>query len=256
MMISAADSLMPSAQQFGIMAVLLAAVVALYLYSRRRRRPTDGTPKQYRRELNSATAQGRTVQRDMEQLLTELERLAARLNEQLDAKHQDLQQSLAEADKRISALRILLEEAKRRLDRGPLPAAPAREGAPADVVQVDADCVRPERPPAPTPAPSMTAPTMTATTTTATVAQPAAIIAGRLTPRPVGQVEPRVAAIDERPASDRRRRIYQLADEGLTPLQIAVQLGQPVGEVELILNLRVAQPLTSDVKGQPPSAMM
>jgi septal ring factor EnvC (AmiA/AmiB activator) len=192
MMISAADSFMPSAQQFGIMAVLLAAVVASYLYSRHRRRPTDGTPKQYRRELDSAAAQGRTVQRDMEQLLTELERLAARLNEQLDAKHQDLQQSLAEADKRISALRILLDEAKRRLDRGPLATTPARESGPADTFR--------------------------------------------------DEVESPSVARDQRPAPDRRRRIYQLADEGLTPLQIAVQLGQPVGEVELILNLRVAQP--------------
>jgi hypothetical protein len=36
----------------------------------------------------------------------------------------------------------------------------------------------------------------------------------------------------------RTRRIYELADQGRTALQIAQELGQRVGEVELILNLR------------------
>ena len=32
--------------------------------------------------------------------------------------------------------------------------------------------------------------------------------------------------------------IYKLADTGLSAAQIATQLGQPIGEVELILSLR------------------
>ena len=37
---------------------------------------------------------------------------------------------------------------------------------------------------------------------------------------------------------DRHQAIYSLADEGLTPVEIAQRIGQRVGEVELILNLR------------------
>jgi len=39
-------------------------------------------------------------------------------------------------------------------------------------------------------------------------------------------------------ASDRRRRIYELADAGNTPITIADTLRIPLGEVELLLNLR------------------
>ena len=46
---------------------------------------------------------------------------------------------------------------------------------------------------------------------------------------------PTAAALDPR-----HRRVYELADAGLTAVQIARQTGQPVGEVELILSLRSA----------------
>lgn len=43
----------------------------------------------------------------------------------------------------------------------------------------------------------------------------------------------------------RRRQIYDLADAGSTPLQIAEQTGQSTGEVELILALRHSKPLAN-----------
>lgn len=39
-------------------------------------------------------------------------------------------------------------------------------------------------------------------------------------------------------ADDRHGAIYALADEGLTPVEIAQRVGQRIGEIELILNLR------------------
>ena len=41
---------------------------------------------------------------------------------------------------------------------------------------------------------------------------------------------------------DRHRAIYSLADEGLTPVEIAQRTGQRAGEIELILNLRPKAP--------------
>ncbi len=40
------------------------------------------------------------------------------------------------------------------------------------------------------------------------------------------------------PRALRRQRMFELADAGLDPLAIAQELGEPVGEVELILSLR------------------
>jgi len=43
----------------------------------------------------------------------------------------------------------------------------------------------------------------------------------------------------------RRRAIYALADAGRTPVQIAEETGQSIGEIELILALRKAVPAAS-----------
>jgi hypothetical protein len=59
------------------------------------------------------------------------------------------------------------------------------------------------------------------------------------------QVEPR-ARVDQRTTEQTgfddtgplNRRVYDLADRGLPPVEIAKQLSQQVGQVELILNLR------------------
>lgn len=40
------------------------------------------------------------------------------------------------------------------------------------------------------------------------------------------------------PVQQRHQRIYELADQGLTPQQIAGELNRPAGEIELILALR------------------
>jgi len=46
-------------------------------------------------------------------------------------------------------------------------------------------------------------------------------------------------ADDGPPAADPRHdQVYQLADEGVSPQQIAQRLGRPCGEIELILALR------------------
>jgi len=48
----------------------------------------------------------------------------------------------------------------------------------------------------------------------------------------------RPESIEAEPADPRYTRIYELADQGLSAVEIAQQVGQTAGEVELILNLR------------------
>ncbi|MFQ5804893.1 MAG: hypothetical protein ACE5I3_00420 [Phycisphaerae bacterium] len=43
---------------------------------------------------------------------------------------------------------------------------------------------------------------------------------------------------DPEPADPRFRRVYELVDAGASPIKAAEELGMPLGEVELILNLR------------------
>lgn len=57
-----------------------------------------------------------------------------------------------------------------------------------------------------------------------------------LASRPAASPQPRLAAGGD----SAHRAVYELADRGLSPLEIARELGQPTGQVELILNLRRA----------------
>lgn len=50
--------------------------------------------------------------------------------------------------------------------------------------------------------------------------------------------KPRVPLAAVAGTDDRYQNVYQLADQGLSSAQIAKQLGQPKGEIELILGLR------------------
>lgn len=182
----------PSTQQILILAaVVVATVVVLKM---RGRRPLDGSPRQYRREIDSATARSSAVKRDMEQLLTALDELSRDISAQIDTRFAKLEQSIADADKRISALRILIEEAKKT------GAGPRADSA----------------------APSAPTPTATIATTAGSPTDP----------------QPAEQAGSPSAPDERSRRIYELADQGRTPMQIAQELDQKIGEVELILNLR------------------
>ncbi len=170
-----------------IAAIIIATFVVLNI--RRRRRPLDGSPRQYRREIESAARDEEGLRTDLGQLMIQLEELARRINGQIDTKFAKLEQSIADADKRIAALRVLIEASK-----------PAARDPSADASD---------------PA------TRTGDGPTAD---------GR--------------ASDGPDASwlERHGAVYELADAGQSPEEIARQLGRRIGEVELILNLRVKSP--------------
>lgn len=95
--------------------LLLAAVVlAGFLFMRmlRRSTPSEGSARQYRREIDSATSHGANIKGDMEHLLIELDKLSREISAQVDTKFARLEGVITEADRRIAALRILLDAAK------------------------------------------------------------------------------------------------------------------------------------------------
>ncbi len=175
----------PSGQQLMILgAVLITGFMVLRI---NRRRMAGGSSKQYRREIDSATSESAAVKGDMEKLLIELEDFSRKVSAQVDTRFAKLEASIVDADKRIAALRILLDAAR---------AAGASLGLPDEL-------------PRPTPA----------------------------TGAPAAE---RKRAPESPDALSREERIYQLSDQGHSARQIAQRLEEPVGEVELILNLRAA----------------
>ncbi len=175
-------------------AILMAIFVIMNM---RRRRPSDGSPKQHRSEIDSANSQSLAIKRSLEKLLIELEELSRKIHGQIDTKFSKLDQSIVDADKRISALRILLDEAKRVIGQNP-----ETHGGNA----VDS-----------------TAPEASSGTLSTLGSEPSS---KRDTPI--------------REPDERHWQIYNLADRGRTPVQIAQELGTTTGEVELILNLRAS----------------
>lgn len=159
-------------------AIMMAIFVIMNM---RRRRSPDGSPKQDRHEIDSANSQTIAIKRSLEKLLVELEELSRKIHGQIDTKFSKLDQSIVDADKRISVLRILLDEAKRTTGQASnTPDTPSASD--------DESSNRPTNP--------------------------------------------------TREPDERHRQIYNLADQGRTPVQIAQELGTTTGEVELILNLR------------------
>jgi hypothetical protein len=182
-----------SGQQLLLLAVVVLVAGAFWL-ARGARRGLDGSPRPYRRAIDSAAARSEKVKGDMEQLLVELDELSKKIGAQIDGASDRLQQIIADADQRISAMRILIAECKRLGD----------DAGPDGPRQRD-------RPPVSS---------------------------------PVGPDSPE-APVDVGSSAEpdrRHQRVLELADKGLSALQIAQELHQQPGEVELILNLRRTSP--------------
>ncbi len=238
----------PTLQQWGLLCgvIVLATVVIMNM---RRRRPLDGSPRQYRREIDGATQQSIGVKRDMADLLVELDKLARNINAQIDTKFAKLEQSIADADKRISAMRILIDEAKRLAEQaqpqaGPQPdspASPTTDGGDDDAPASDQ--------------PGSTGVTPVSTSKPATSTDETRPPDSRQPETPQqGEVPNKKApATDQGKAvhDARHQPIYDLADRGLMPVEIARETGQTIGEIELILNLRRTKPDTDPTTTEP-----
>jgi DNA-binding NarL/FixJ family response regulator len=157
----------------------------------------------------------------MERLLLELDRLSSSMNRQLDECHGRLQDAIKDADQRVFALRTLVKAVQERPE-GASGAASATHPAMART-QV-ANLYNVESQPG-----SHTPPSRSASSDDAASAGGAGSKLGAASVAKASSMEP---------VDPRTRRIYELADQGLTAREIARRLEDHVGEVELILHLR------------------
>jgi hypothetical protein len=194
---------------------LLAGVVLLTFFSlmlvRRNRQRSQANSQRVRAEYE-ALREHKALRGSLDDLLLQIEDMARRVNAQLDTKFAKLETVVRHADERIRRLERLVQEAAAaraamsRASAEPSPQAAAQTpGQPAqvDVVIDDSPAVEPE---AADPPPSEEPP------------------AERPTPAPV--------------TYNQMKRIYDLADQGLTPMKVAEKLHVPIGEVEVVLNVR------------------
>lgn len=192
-------------------AILIATITILKLRSRKR--PLDGSAKQYQREIKSAAGATDALRHNMEELMVRLEELSREINARIDTKHVKLEQSIADADRRIAALRILVDAT--------FNGVPGEDGAGRSETSSEAPGGVDER----------TTGEASAATGGMTGSSAAADANAPTDPR--GDSETSAAGLDVR-----YRGVYELADRGMTPVEIARELGRRAGEVELILNLR------------------
>jgi hypothetical protein len=218
----------------GVVMIMVAIVLGMITMQRRRstRTPDIST---YVRQQASRVRQQDGVREDMERIFVQISDLSRQLNAQMDTRFAKLEQAIAEADEKIATLESLLRKAAGiqgvdvTVDDSPTGRLPAQasNGQDANKVrsrktgkgspgaeQVEA---RPDTPAART----------TGGAGTVDTSGGAESAAGLKTP-----------ALPPDPGELRYGRIYQLADQGLPIVEIARQVGQTTGEVELILNLR------------------
>lgn len=185
-----------------LLLVLCATVIMVVLLRRHQFRST--TRREMSRDHVARIRDQHKLRNSMDELLVELEEVSRRVGAQVDTKFAKLETVIRDADERIARLeRVLGRPAGSAESPGPVPSRN-----------------EPSRPP---PTGEQRAP-----------AEPAARASG---PSPERERTGSVTAADE-PVDPRFRHVYELVDAGATPIKAAEQLGLPLGEVELILNLR------------------
>lgn len=208
----------------GIVMLMVAIVLGMITMQRRRSTRTPDLSS-YVREQASRVRQQEGVREDMERIFVQISELSRELNAQMDTRFAKLEQAIGQADERIATLESLLRRA-------------------AGVQSVDV--IVDDRPAGP---PCAQAPAQAAKAQTAKKGEPRRTSKTAAGPdKPEARQDATAAANEPAfalqqptppdPGELRYSRIYQLADQGLPIVEIARQVGQTTGEVELILNLR------------------
>ena len=208
----------------GIVMMMVAIVLGMITMQRRRSTRTPDLSS-YVREQASRVRQQEGVREDMERIFVQISELSRELNAQMDTRFAKLEHAIAQADERIATLESLLRRAAgvQAVDvivddrpagqpaaRAPAQASDARISREAGTRRTGKKAAGSEKAEAKQDA-------------TAAAKEPASA-QQQLTPPDPGEL--------------RYSRIYELADQGLPIVEIARQVGQTTGEVELILNLR------------------
>ncbi len=203
----------------GIVMIMVAIVLGMITMQRRRSTRAPDLSS-YVREQASRVRQQEGVREDMERIFVQISELSRELNAQMDTRFAKLEQAIALADEKIASLESLLGRAA------------GVQGV--DVTVGDSPAGQP-----PVQAPDG----RSGNETGSRKAGKRAARAEKVEARPdAGAGREPAGAPQQHPPLDpgelRYSRIYQLADQGLPIVEIARQVGQTTGEVELILNLR------------------
>lgn len=196
-------------QPYILLLALLIISFSLMMNARKRaRRAAEGAPRR-RSSYLAGGDEEKGLRRSMEKLLVELQEVSREINAQLDNKMRVLTQLTDQARVEIERLNRLLADAGavREVQRQATPQEQSSVLAQAAGGAVSA---------VPTASPG---------------APPGAGLAG-----------PPSAVAAAPPTDPRHRRVYELADAGLSAVEIARETHYSVGEVELILSLRAALP--------------
>jgi hypothetical protein len=211
------DSLVPLA--------LVVVTITLLIWSLRRKqsnRPRSPERPSPVRESAPKLGQER-IKRDMEDLLVELQELSRKISAEIETRFAKLEAAIQDADRRIAVLNRL----NRELDENS-----SGSGSGSDSQQTKRSGQ---------------------TGKTSKKKKPSRATRSNSKSTDSGDSKPRASSArsDDGKSEDRKSEsagtanldsrndvIYELADAGLTPVEIARDLGRTPGEVELILNLR------------------
>ena len=179
---------------------IAAVVFILFILNRSaRRRRMGAAPRRESSGREADTARVLRLKREMEQLLVELNEFAREVNGQVDTRFAKLEQSIADADRRIAELRRL---------RGETGDADASDDA---VLRANRDAAEGVR---------------------------ARLSRARNSSPPDSSMRGGRGTDKAAPTVSQEDAVYQLADGGKSSVDIARILKCTVGEVDLILNLR------------------
>lgn len=178
-------------------------------WARRAQRRMASSTERNREDLRLMREQA-TLPSTMSELMVQLEDFSRRINAQLDTKFARLETVVRDADDRIARLEALLKQTGQTKPQPTPKAQPAATTPPREARPTNAD--RDER-----------------------RKEPAAVDAAKTDVPSPGSVAVNPNLL---PRHETAQRVYALADGGASAIQIAEQTELPLGEVELLLNLR------------------
>lgn len=192
--------------------LMMLSAIAIMLILMRRHQFRSATRRDVSREQIARLRDQRNLQQSMDELLLQIEEMSRQVSAQLDTKYAKLELVIRDADERIARLENLL--GRRETAAAPVAAAPSGTMDSTRAANVSR-------------AREKTRSVIAATDRqTFAEASPASGTSGGKPPISRENDDPRF------------KQIYDLADAGHTPIQTAEALALPLGEVELILNLR------------------
>ena len=193
--------------------LIVLCLVMLSVSMLRRTHQRRATARDLTREQLARMRDQTNIRQSMEELLLQLEDVSRRINAQVDTKFARLETVVRDADERIARLQGLT--GRKRLPTSavsdtPPTSSPSQKRSPTGPVPGEA--FKPGRPAGTAPAKSD---------------RPPASLVEPVSPKPAPNGP-----------SDRKAKVYEMADAGAKPMTIADTLQIPLGEVELLLNLR------------------